>query len=54
MTSHRFPKGHKSMHDLAAAGRKSRKVSPWGKEFSEAGKKTMAREAAKREKEKAK
>jgi len=29
-TSTSYQKGHVCLHDLAAAGRKSRKVSPWG------------------------
>ena len=30
-TTTRWQPGHVSLHDLSAAGRASRKVSPWGK-----------------------
>jgi len=30
-TSTQWMPGHVSLHDLSAAGRKSRKVSPWGR-----------------------
>ncbi len=44
-----FTKGHVCTHDMAAAGRKSRKVSPWGRvPFNENALKTIRLEKIKR------